>query len=91
MRAADAEGPADYRGYRRGQVTETTHNGLQAGLWEFVWDGSAQDGGARYTYDLSWDEGGRMIDVWISAPLGSRTEAKRHFDTALDAFRLSGA
>lgn len=91
MRAADAKGPADYRGYRRGQVTETTHNGLQAGLWEFVWDGSAQDGGARYTYDLSWDEGGRMIDVWISAPLGSRTEAKRHFDTALDAFRLSGA
>ncbi|MGW2415815.1 protein kinase domain-containing protein [Streptomyces tubercidicus] len=91
MRAADAKGPADYRGYRRGQVTETTHNGLQAGLWEFVWDGSARDGGARYTYDLSWDEGGRMIDVWISAPLGSRTEAKRHFDTALDAFRLSGA
>ncbi|MFE6741409.1 serine/threonine-protein kinase [Streptomyces tubercidicus] len=91
MRAADAKGPADYRGYRRGQVIETTHNGLRAGLWEFVWDGGARDGGARYTYDLSWDEGGRMIDVWISAPLGSRTEAKRHFDTALDAFRLSGA
>ncbi|WP_330316985.1 serine/threonine-protein kinase [Streptomyces platensis] len=90
MRAAHAKGPADYRGYRQGQVTETTHNGLQAGLWEFVWDGSAQDGGARYTYDLSWDEGGRMIDVWISSPLASRTEAKRHFDTAVDAFRLSG-
>ncbi|MER6839382.1 serine/threonine-protein kinase [Streptomyces platensis] len=90
MRAAHANGPADYRGYRQGQVTETTHNGLQAGLWEFVWDGSAQDGGARYTYDLSWDEGGRMIDVWISSPLASRTEAKRHFDTAVDAFRLSG-
>lgn len=90
MRAAHAKGPADYRGYRQGQVTETTHNGLQAGLWEFVWDGSAQDGGARYTYDLSWDEGGRMIDVWISSPVASRTEAKRHFDTAVDAFRLSG-
>ncbi|MFD8548560.1 protein kinase [Streptomyces sp. NPDC059649] len=90
MRAADAKGPADYRGYRSGQVTETTHNGLQAGLWEFVWDGSAADGGSRYTYDLSWDENGRMIDVWISSPLGSRTEAKRHFDTALDAFRLTG-
>ncbi|BCK69158.1 hypothetical protein Srufu_031110 [Streptomyces libani subsp. rufus] len=90
MRAAHAKGPADYRGYRQGQVTETTHNGLRAGLWEFVWDGSAQDGGARYTYDLSWDEGGRMIDVWISSPLASRTEAKRHFDTAVDAFRLSG-
>ncbi|MFD5392654.1 serine/threonine-protein kinase [Streptomyces sp. NPDC127097] len=90
MRAAHAKGPADYRGYRQGQVTETTHNGLQAGLWEFVWDGSAQDGGARYTYDLSWDEGGRMIDVWISSPLASQSEAKRHFDTAVDAFRLSG-
>ena len=30
-----------------------------------------------------------MIDVWMSAPLGSRTEAKRHFDTALDTFRLT--
>ncbi|MEU8683241.1 serine/threonine-protein kinase [Streptomyces sp. NPDC048611] len=91
MRAADAKGPADYRGYRQGRVTETTHNGLQAGLWEFVWNGSTQDGGSRYTYDLSWDEGGRMIDLWISSPLASRTEAKRHLDTALDAFRLSGA
>ncbi|AOP50248.1 serine/threonine-protein kinase [Streptomyces lydicus] len=90
MRTADAKGPATYRGYRQGQVTETTHNGLTAGLWEFVWNGSAQDGGSRYTYDLSWDEGGRMIDVWISSPLGSRTEAKRHFDTAVDAFRLTG-
>ncbi|MGW9041711.1 serine/threonine-protein kinase [Streptomyces lydicus] len=90
MRTADAKGPATYRGYRQGRVTETTHNGRTAGLWEFVWDGSAEDGGSRYTYDLSWDEGGRMIDVWISSPLGSRTEAKRHFDTAVDAFRLTG-
>ncbi|MGW1377564.1 serine/threonine-protein kinase [Streptomyces sp. NPDC002446] len=91
MRTADARGPANYRGYREGQVTETTHNGLQAGLWEFVWDGSTQDGGSRYTYDLSWDEGGKMIDVWISSPVASRTEAKRHFDTAIDAFQLTGA
>ncbi|TXC90850.1 serine/threonine protein kinase, partial [Streptomyces sp. ISID311] len=91
MRTADAQGPADYPGYRGGRVTETTHNGLRAGLWEFAWDGGAHDGGPRYTYDLSWDEGGRMIDVWISAPLGSRGEARRHLDTALDAFRLPGA
>ncbi|WP_405408774.1 serine/threonine-protein kinase [Streptomyces decoyicus] len=91
MRTADAEGPVHYPGYRQGQVTETTHNGLRAGRWEFVWDGGAQDGGPRYTYDLSWDEGGKMIDVWISSPVGSRTEAERHFDTALDAFRLPGA
>ncbi|TJZ52955.1 serine/threonine protein kinase [Streptomyces piniterrae] len=90
MRTADAEGPADYRGYRQGRVTETTHNGYQAGLWEFVWDGSATDGGSRYTYDLSWNEGGKMMDVWISAPVGSRDEAKRHLDTAVDAFQLTG-
>ncbi|MEW1753731.1 serine/threonine-protein kinase [Streptomyces angustmyceticus] len=90
MRAADAQGPAHYRGYRRGRVTETTHNGLRAGRWEFVWDGGATDGGPRYTDDLSWDEGGRTIDVWISSPVGSRTEAARHFDAALDAFRLTG-
>ncbi|MEU6327227.1 serine/threonine-protein kinase [Streptomyces sp. NPDC047049] len=90
MRTADEEGPSHYRGYRQGQVTETTHNGLRAGRWEFVWDGGAQDGGPRCTYDLSWDEGGRMIDVWISSPVGARTEATRHFDTALDAFRLTG-
>lgn len=91
MRTADAEGPAHYRGYRQGRVTATTHNGLRAGRWEFVWDGGAQDGGPRCTDDLSWDEGGRMIDVWISSPAGARTEAARHFDTALDAFRLTGA
>ncbi|MFJ9406345.1 serine/threonine-protein kinase [Streptomyces sp. NPDC101393] len=89
MRTAHAEGPAHYPGYRRGRVVETTHNGLRAALWEFVWDGSAQDGGPRYTYDLSWNEGGKMMDVWMSAPLGSRAEAKRHFDTAADTFRLT--
>ncbi|MEV0370009.1 serine/threonine-protein kinase [Streptomyces sp. NPDC050636] len=88
MRTAHAKGPVNYRGYRQGQVTETTHNGHQAGLWEFIWDGSPQDGGSRYTYDLSWNEGGKMMDVWISAPVGSRDEAKRHLDTAVDAFQL---
>ncbi|MFG2892001.1 serine/threonine-protein kinase [Streptomyces sp. NPDC048248] len=89
MRAAHAKGPTEYPGYREGQVTETTHNGFQAGLWEFAWDGATEDAGPRYTYDLSWNEGGRMMDVWISSPLGSRTEAKRHFDTALDTFQLT--
>ncbi|MGI5259709.1 protein kinase domain-containing protein [Streptomyces angustmyceticus] len=91
MRTADAQGPAHYRGYRRGRVTETTHHGLRAGRWEFVWDGGAADGGPRYTDDLSWDEGGRTIDVWISCPVGARAGAARHLDTALDAFRLTGA
>ncbi|WP_043265691.1 serine/threonine-protein kinase [Streptomyces sp. CT34] len=89
LRTADANGPADYPGYRDGQVTETTHNGFRAGLWEFVRDGSARDAGARCTYDLSWNEDGKMMDVWISAPIASRIEAERHFDTAVAAFRLS--
>ncbi|RXS67915.1 serine/threonine protein kinase [Streptomyces sp. TM32] len=91
LRTADARGPADHPGYREGRVTETTHNGLRAGLWQFAWDGGAHDGGPRYTYDLCWDQGAKTIDVWISAPLGSRGEARRHLDIALDAFRLPGA
>ncbi len=90
MRTADAKGPTTYDGYRDGRVVETTHNGHRAGRWEFVWDGSAQDGDARYTYDLSWNEGGRMMDVWISSPVASRTEAERQFDAAIASFRLAG-
>ncbi|GGN63141.1 hypothetical protein GCM10012285_63840 [Streptomyces kronopolitis] len=91
LRAADARGPADHPGYRRGRVTATTRHGLRAGRWEFVQDGGAHDGGPRYTCDLSWDEGGRTVEVWISAPLGARGEARRHLETALGAFRLPGA
>ncbi|WP_073445818.1 serine/threonine-protein kinase [Streptomyces yunnanensis] len=90
MRKADAKGSDSYPGYRSGKVIETTHNGLQAGRWEFVWDGSAQDAGARYTYDLSWNEGGRMMDIWISSPVASHGDAKRQFDTATASFQLSG-
>lgn len=91
LRAADARGPADYPGYRAGRVTGTTRHGARAGRWEFVQDGGAHDGGPRYTCDLSWDEGGRTVEVWISAPLGARGEARRRLETALDAFRLPGA
>ncbi|MBZ4018610.1 serine/threonine protein kinase [Streptomyces purpurogeneiscleroticus] len=87
MRDAHINGPQNYRGYRDGKVTATTHNGHRAALWQFTWDGGPEDGGPRRTYDLSWDEGGRMYDVWISAPDGDRTVAKRHFDTALATFR----
>ncbi|MCB5911176.1 serine/threonine-protein kinase [Streptomyces pinistramenti] len=87
LRTADAHGPAHYPGYRAGEVTETTHNGFPAALWEFVWDGGPKDGGPRHTYDLSWDEDGKMYDVSISAPVGQRAAAKRHFDTAIDTFQ----
>ncbi|MER7398705.1 serine/threonine-protein kinase [Streptomyces sp. NPDC000151] len=87
MRDAHINGPQNYRGYRDGEVTATTHRGHRAALWQFTWDGGPEDGGPRRTYDLSWDEGGRMYDVWISAPAGDRAVAKRHFDTALATFR----
>ncbi|MFC7307442.1 serine/threonine-protein kinase [Streptomyces monticola] len=88
LRRAHREGPRSHEGYRAGEVTETTHNGRPAALWEFTWDGDGLgDGrGRRHMYDLAWEEGGRMYDVWVSAPAGRADEAKRHFDTALDTF-----
>ncbi|MFH8346683.1 serine/threonine-protein kinase [Streptomyces sp. NPDC018045] len=86
MRRADAEGPDRYPGYRDGTVSRATHRGRPAALWEFTWDGGPQDGGPRHTFDLSWEEGGRTYDVWVSAPLAEREWAKRHFTTALRTF-----
>ncbi|RII21026.1 Serine/threonine-protein kinase PknH [Streptomyces sp. YIM 130001] len=90
MRSAAAKGPDNNPGYRDGRVTETTHNGRTAALWEFTWDGFTEKEGARHTLDLTWEEGGRMYDVWVSAPLARKGEAKRHFDTALDTFGVRG-
>ncbi|MFE6880643.1 hypothetical protein [Streptomyces sp. NPDC057702] len=91
MREAHAEGSQRYEGYRDGRVTETTHNGQPAALWEFTWNGSRDDGGARRTYDLSWDEGGQMYDVWVSAPVAEESQGRRHFDTVVDTFARPGA
>ncbi|MDI3389946.1 serine/threonine-protein kinase [Streptomyces sp. B-S-A8] len=90
MRQAHEDGPDDYPGYRNGSVTETTHNGHAAALWTFTWDGTAADGGPRKTYDLSWDENGRMYDLWISGPSPQQATAKRHFDVALESFTAGG-
>lgn len=70
MRASDADGPDTNPGYRGGTVVATTHNGLPAALWEFTWNGFTTAEGARHTFDLCWDENGRMYDVWVSAPVG---------------------
>ncbi|MFC9608383.1 protein kinase [Streptomyces niveus] len=91
MRAAHESGPSDYPGYRNGSVRETTHNGFPAAVWEFTWDGGAGDGGPRHTYDLSWDEGGRMYDLWVSAPAGRAAEGERHFVEAHRSFARSGS
>lgn len=86
QRRADAEGARDNPGYRDSRVTETTRNGRPAALWEFTWDGYGDDEGGRRTLDLCWQEGGRMFDVWVSAPAGDAGQARRYFDAAVDTF-----
>ncbi|MER5179573.1 serine/threonine-protein kinase [Streptomyces sp. NPDC002896] len=86
MRRSDADGPENNPGYRDGEVIATAHNGRPAALWQFTWDGFTEAEGARHTYDLCWEEGGRMYDVWVSAPVGRSDQAKRYFDTAVDSF-----
>ncbi|GHC41353.1 serine/threonine-protein kinase [Streptomyces flavofungini] len=86
MHKAHREGPARYPGYRGGSVTRTTHNGSPAALWTFTWNGADDDGGPRVTYDLSWNENGRMHDVWVSSPAANRALGKQYFDQALASF-----
>ncbi|MGW5233756.1 protein kinase domain-containing protein [Streptomyces nodosus] len=86
MRKADADGPADNPGYRDGRVTETSHEGHPAALWEFTWNGFSAAEGPRHTYDLCWEQNGRMYDVWVSAPVGRVREAKEYFDVAVGTF-----
>ncbi|MEV6191767.1 serine/threonine-protein kinase [Streptomyces sp. NPDC051920] len=89
MRRADADGASSNPGYRDGRVTRTVHDGNTAALWEFTWNGFSKAEGPRHTYDLCWEQGGRMYDVWVSAPVGRVTEAKEYFDVAVDTFAAS--
>ncbi|MER5375785.1 serine/threonine-protein kinase [Streptomyces sp. NPDC002553] len=84
MRRSAAKGGRDYPGYRDGRVTETTRDGRPAALWEFSWDGFSAAEGRRHTYDLCWEEDGRMYDVWVSAPVGEVRQAREYFDVAVD-------
>ncbi|MFG2499907.1 protein kinase [Streptomyces sp. NPDC048441] len=86
QRRSDAKGPVNNPGYRNGEVSETSHNGRLAALWKFSWDGFDEVEGDRHTFDLCWEEGGRMYDVWVSAPVGKSEESRRYFDTAVDTF-----
>ncbi|WP_406455670.1 serine/threonine protein kinase [Streptomyces sp. NBC_01622] len=86
MKSAAARGADTNPGYHDGKVTDTTHYGHPAALWEFTWNGFSAAEGPRHTYDLCWEEGGRMYDVWVSAPVGKVREAKEYFDVALDTF-----
>ncbi|WP_030174054.1 serine/threonine-protein kinase [Streptomyces sp. NRRL S-813] len=86
MRRADAAGPDTNPGYHDGRVTGTSHLGHPAALWEFTWNGFSAAEGPRHTYDLCWEQNGRMYDVWVSAPVGKVREAKEYFDVAVDTF-----
>ncbi|MFF6782007.1 protein kinase [Streptomyces sp. NPDC012510] len=86
MWRAHERGPSTNPGYRDGRVTEITHDGRPAALWEFTWDGYSAAEGPRHTYDLCWEQDGRLYDVWVSAPVGKVTEAKEYFDVAVDTF-----
>ncbi|MEW2249363.1 protein kinase [Streptomyces sp. NPDC006975] len=86
MRRSDANGPDTNPGYRNGTVTETTHGGRPAALWEFTWDGYTAAEGPRHSYDLCWEDNGRLYDVWVSAPVGKVREAREYFDVAVDTF-----
>ncbi len=88
MRRAAAKGPEANPGYRDGRVTSVTHRGHPAAFWEFTWDGFSAAEGARHTYDVCWEENGRLYDVWVSAPVGKVREAKEHFDVAVDTFTV---
>ncbi|MER6261586.1 protein kinase [Streptomyces sp900105245] len=87
MERSAAKGPANNPGYRDGRVTGTEHDGHPAALWEFTWDGFSAAEGPRHTFDLCWEESGRMYDLWVSAPVGDVSEAREYFDVAVDTFR----
>ncbi|AKJ11299.1 serine/threonine protein kinase [Streptomyces incarnatus] len=87
MNRSAANGPSTNPGYHDGRVTSTSHDGHPAALWEFTWNGFSAAEGPRHTYDLCWEEAGRMYDVWVSAPVGKVREAREYFDVAVDTFR----
>ncbi|EST31505.1 serine/threonine-protein kinase [Streptomyces roseochromogenus] len=87
MERSAATGSATNPGYHDGRVTPTRHDGHPAALWEFTRDGFSAAEGPRHTYDLCWEEAGRMYDVWVSAPVGEVRQAREYFDVALGTFR----
>ncbi|MFI1281815.1 serine/threonine-protein kinase [Streptomyces sp. NPDC020858] len=87
---AHAKGPASNPGYRDATVVADHHNGHEAALWLFTWNGFSSAEGPRHTRDLCWEEGGRLYDVWVSAPVGRTGEARGYFDTAVRTFARTG-
>ncbi|MEU8688044.1 serine/threonine-protein kinase [Streptomyces sp. NPDC048665] len=91
MERSAADGPHTNPGYHDGRVTRAVHAGHPAALWEFSWAGFSAAEGPRHTYDLCWEESGRLYDVWVSAPVGKVREAREYFDVALDTFSVTAS
>ncbi|MEU9081278.1 serine/threonine-protein kinase [Streptomyces sp. NPDC048357] len=87
---AHAKGPSNNPGYRDAEVVADTHDGHEAALWRFTWNGFSAAEGPRHTRDLCWEEGGRLYDVWVSSPVGGSAEARGYFDTAVRTFVRTG-
>ncbi|WP_374104673.1 serine/threonine-protein kinase [Streptomyces sp. GESEQ-4] len=83
MRRAHEKGPDTHAGYRDGRVIATTHHGHPAARREFTWNAAGQ---AKYTYELWWQEDGRLYEVQVSAPVGEARQGRAYFDVALDTF-----
>lgn len=90
LQAENADGPQSNTGYRDGSVVPTTyHSTTSAALWTWTWDGyTAADLGARRVLDLSWTEGGRTYDFWISAPMADLSQAETIFNAVSATFRV---
>ncbi|MDI3405517.1 serine/threonine-protein kinase [Streptomyces cavernicola] len=86
LREAHGRGPRTHAGYRAGALAETRHDGRAAARWEFTWDGPSDGWGPRHELHVAWEEGGRMHEVSVSAPVGRAREAQRHLDRALGSF-----
>jgi hypothetical protein len=87
MNDQNLAGPRAYAGYRDGVITDTEQDGQPAALWEFTYNGVPVGPGPRHTIDLCWTEGGRMYDIWLSAPVEQLNQERRTFDTARASFR----
>ncbi|MDO0935694.1 serine/threonine-protein kinase [Streptomyces sp. DG2A-72] len=83
MRRAHAKGPDAHAGYREGRVIATAHHGHAAARREFTWNA---EGMAKRTYELWWQEDGRLYELQVSAPVGEARQGRAYFDVALDTF-----
>ncbi|MFE9462329.1 hypothetical protein ACFYNW_01375 [Streptomyces virginiae] len=89
-RRSHSQGATTNPGYRDAEVVTSTRNGHAAAVRLFTWNGFSTAEGPRHTRDLCWEEGGRLYDAWVCAPVGRTAEARAHFDTAVATVTRNG-